>query len=59
MITDPIDVEEKVLASGGFADVRCGTYLGRHVAVKTLRVTEYDDVAKIRKVSIGAVVSAG
>ena len=59
MITDSIDVEEKILASGGFSDVRCGTYLGRHrVAVKTLKVTELDDVVKIRKVSIGVVFSA-
>ena len=58
-ITDNVDVERKILASGGFADMRRGTYLGHSVAVKTLRVTEKDDVARIRKVSIGAVFSAG
>ena len=54
-ITDNIDVEPDILASGGFADVMCGTYLGHRVAVKTLRVGEQDDVLKIRKVSVGVV----
>ena len=54
-ITDNIDVEEDILASGGFADVRCGTYQGCRVAVKTLRIAEQDDVEKIRKVGICAV----
>jgi serine/threonine protein kinase len=52
MITEKIEVEEKILASGGFADVRRGTYMGHLVAVKTLRVAEKDDFLKIRKVSI-------
>ena len=54
-ITDNIDVEEGILALGGFADVRCGTYQGCRVAVKTLRVSEYDNVEKIRKVGICAI----
>ena len=58
MITENIDVGGGILASGGFADVRCGTYLGHRVAVKTLRVTEKDDMVKIRKVSISAIFSA-
>ena len=58
-ITDNVDFERDILASGGFADVRRGTYLGHPVAVKTLRVAEKDDVVKIREVSIGAVFSAG
>ena len=33
--------------------------MGHPVAVKTLMVAEQDAVVKIRKVSIGAVVSAG
>jgi len=37
-------------ASGGFADVRMGVFKGKSVAVKTLRVSETDDKAKIRKV---------
>ena len=54
-ITDKIDVGEDILASGGFADVMCGTYLGHRVAVKALRISEQDDVKKIRKVGICAV----
>ena len=52
MVTEKIEVEEEILASGGFADVRRGRYLGRLVAVKTLRVAAQDDLPKIRKVSI-------
>ena len=58
VITDRIDLDGKILASGGFADVRRGTLLGHRVAVKTLRGTEEDN-AKFKKVSIGAVTSAG
>jgi len=49
---EKIEVEDRILASGGFADVRCGRYMGHLVAVKTLRVAEQDDFAKIRKVGI-------
>ena len=52
MITEKIEVEDKILASGGFADVRRGKYMGHLVAVKALRVAEQDDFAKIRKVTI-------
>jgi len=53
VITDKIEVDNKILASGGFADVRRGTYMGRLVAVKTIRIdlTTLDDPRKIRKVS--------
>ena len=54
-ITENIDAGEDILASGGFADVTCGTYQGCRVAVKTLRVSEYDNVEKIRKVGICAI----
>jgi hypothetical protein len=57
VITDRIDVEKEILASAGYSDVRCGTYLGERVAVKTLKVTMQDDVLKFRKVSIGAVLA--
>ena len=50
MITGEIEVSDDILASGGFADVRRGTYDGHLVAVKTMRVTEQDDLLKIRKV---------
>ena len=52
MITDKIEISDKILVSGGFADVRTGTYMGTLVAVKTMRVHEQDGFTKIRKVSI-------
>jgi len=54
MISDKIEVDEKILANGGFADVRCGTHMGQLVAVKTIRddVAALGDPHKIRKVSI-------
>ena len=50
MITDKIDVSNEILASGGFADVRKGTYMGALVAVKTMRIDEQDGFMKLRKV---------
>jgi len=52
MITEKIEVEDQILASGGFADVRIGKYMGHLVAVKTMRLAEQDDSLKIRKVSV-------
>ena len=52
MITDKIEVSADILLSGGYADVRTGTYFGATVVVKTIRVDERDDFTKIRKVSI-------
>ena len=57
VIAGEIEVGKKILASGGFADVRSGTYKGHLVAVKTLRVTELDDLQKIRKVSASNIIS--
>ncbi|KAF9643193.1 kinase-like protein [Thelephora ganbajun] len=48
-ITENIEVEGGIHASGGFADVRSGRYMGCLVAVKTLRVAMHDDLLKIRK----------
>lgn len=56
-ISERIEVEGKILASGGFADVRTARYMGHLVAVKTLRVAMTDDLQKIRKVSVDATVS--
>jgi len=56
MISDEIEVSGGALASGGFADVRTGTYAGRLVAVKTMRVAKQDDFLKIRKVSVRCVL---
>ena len=58
MIAEEIEVSDKVLASGGFADVRTGTYMGHLVAIKTLRVAEQDSLLKIRKVGINDIFSA-
>ena len=58
VITEEIKVVDKVLASGGFADIRTGTYMGHPVAVKTMRVTEQDGFLKIRKVNTNNLFSA-
>ena len=52
IITEKIEISNDTLASGGFADVRRGTYMGQLVAVKTMRVAMQDDFLKIRKVGI-------
>jgi len=52
MITEKIEVGDQILASGGFADVRIGKYMGHLVAVKTMRLAEQYDLLKIRKVSV-------
>ena len=51
VMADSVDASGKIVASGGFGDVRAGTYMGRRVAVKTARVTERSDLRKIKKVS--------
>ena len=58
MITGKIEVEDKILASGGFADVRIGKYMGHLVAVKTTRPAENDDPLWMRKVSVSGFFSA-
>ena len=58
VITEEIEVSDEILASGGFADVRIGTYVGHLVAVKTMRVTKKDNLPKIRKVSVHHIPSA-
>ena len=52
VITKKIAVTDKILASGGFADIRTGKYVGHVVAVREIRVPEQDNILKIRKVSI-------
>lgn len=52
-LAESLEVSGQVLVAGGFADIRTGEYMGRSVAVKTLRVPLQDDFSKIRKVSIG------
>ena len=58
IITERIELTDKILASGGFADVKSGRYMGHLVAVKTLRVSEQDDFPRIRKVSINDILPA-
>jgi ferredoxin-fold anticodon binding domain-containing protein len=56
ILSDEIEIEDKVLANGGFADVRIGKHKGQYVAVKTLRIAATDDLRKIRKVSLNATI---
>ena len=58
MITEEIEVSDKIFASGGFADVRTGTYMGHLVAVKSMKIAEQDKLPKIRRVSISIFLSA-
>ena len=51
-IAGRIDVSDELLASSGSADLRSGTYMGRLVAIKSVRVTARDDFMRIRKVCI-------
>ena len=51
-ITEKINVPDEVVTSGGFGNIRLGTYNGGAVAVKAMRVAGRDNVQKIRKVSI-------
>ena len=55
MITEEIRVSDEILPSGGYADVRTGTYKGRLVAAKTMRVAKQDDLLEIRKVSVDVI----
>lgn len=48
---DNFQVEEKIFACGGFADIRKGTLAEKVVAVKTIRIAEDSDFPKIQKVS--------
>ena len=50
MITEKVEVSDEILARGGFADIRSGNYMGHPVAIKTMKITENDDLLKIRKV---------
>ena len=52
LLPDKFDLSGLPLTSGGFAEVRMGMFGGKTVAVKSLRVSELDDKATIRKVGI-------
>ena len=58
IIADKIEVEDVILASGGFSDVRRGKYRGHIVAVRTLRVTVLQgNVLNLRKVNANDIFS--
>ena len=57
MIAEEIVVGQDILASDLYADVKCGTHMGRVVAVKTLRIAKTDDIQKTKKVSTNPTVS--
>ena len=58
VITSGLEVSDKIIASGGFGDVRSGMYMGSAVAVKTAKVAA-KDFQKIRKVWIDNISSWG
>ena len=51
VIADQVEVSEKIIASGGFADVKCGVCRNHLVAVKVLRTPSGGDMEKVHKVS--------
>jgi len=58
-VVDKVKVLGKILASGGFADVRTGVYGGCPVAVMTLRVSPGSDTDRIRNVRGPHVIERG
>ena len=58
IITEGIEVSDELHPSGGYADVRAGTYKGCLVVMKTMRLTKQDDSREIRKVSVNGIFSA-
>ena len=52
-------VEERIFAHGGFADVRKGRLAKKVVAVKTIRWAQDSNMSKIRKVSTVTDVRSG
>ena len=50
LLSRKFDLSGLPRASGGFADVRVGVLKGKSVAVKSMRIAEMDDKARIRKV---------
>jgi len=50
LLSDEFDLSGLPCASGGFADIRKGVFKGETVVVKSLRIAETDDKARIRRV---------
>ena len=51
IIAEKIEIGRNIVGSGGFADIKSGTYAGHAVAVKTLKIAVLDDIHKARSVS--------
>ena len=45
-------VGKEIIANGGFADIRKGTLNGMDVAVKTIRLSQADDVHTVHEVQL-------
>jgi hypothetical protein len=56
IITEKIEVEDKILAFGGIMDVRCGKYKGHLVAVRTMKDPTEINIQHPRKVSINKIL---
>ena len=56
IITEKIEVEDKILAFGGIMDVRRGKYKGHLVAVRTMKDPAKTNIQNPRKVSINKVL---
>lgn len=52
LLPNEFDLSGLPRVSGGFADVRMRVFEGKNVAVKSVRVSEMDNKARIRKVGI-------
>jgi len=61
LVSDGADyqVEKRIFACGGFADVRRGRLAKKSVAVKTIRTAQDSDMPKIRKVGTVMVIRPG
>ena len=58
MMTEDVEVSNKILASGGFADVTSGRCMGRGnlIAVRTMKATGQNNTSKTRKVRTNDIV---
>ena len=57
LLSNEFDLSGIPHASGGFSDLRKGTFKGKDVAVKSLRISELNDKIRIRKVGNQAAAS--
>lgn len=57
IISDKIEVDEKIVVARGFGDIKIGRHMGHFVAMKTQRVPPFDDLQKLKKVSLDVTIS--